>query len=131
MKCAALAVFSSLVTLIIRRVNPELSFALAGVTTAVLILACAGVMDELLSALRETQLIFGTSAAEFRPMLKCLGIAIASRFGADLCRPFGFICRDASQSALAAAVEMVGSLCAAAVAMPVIISLMTTIGGML
>ncbi len=124
MKCAALAVFSSLVTLIIRRVNPELSFALAGVTTAVLILACAGVMDELLSALRETQLIFGTSAAEFRPMLKCLGIAIASRFGADLCR-------DASQSALASAVEMAGSLCAAAVAMPVIISLMTTIGGML
>ena len=47
MKCAALAVFSSLVTLIIRRVNPELSFALAGVTTAVLILACEGVMDEL------------------------------------------------------------------------------------
>ena len=124
MKCVALAVFSSLVTLIIRRVNPELSFALAGVTTAVLILACAGVMDELLSALRETQLIFGTSAAEFRPMLKCLGIAIASRFGADLCR-------DASQSALASAVEMAGSLCAAAVAMPVIISLMTTIGGML
>ena len=124
MKCAALAVFSSLVTLIIRRVNPELSFALAGVTTAVLILACAGVMDELLSALRETQLIFGTSAAEFRPMLKCLGIAIASRFGADLCR-------DASQSALASAVEMAGSLCAAAVAMPVVISLMTTIGGML
>ncbi len=124
MKCAALAVFSSLVTLIIRRVNPELSFALAGVTTAVLILACAGVMDELLSALRETQLIFGTSAAEFRPMLKCLGIAIVSRFGADLCR-------DASQSALASAVEMAGSLCADAVAMPVIISLMTTIGGML
>ena len=124
MKCAALAVFSSLVTLIIRRVNPELSFALAGVTTAVLILACAGVMDELLSALRETQLIFGTSAAEYRPMLKCLGIAIASRFGADLCR-------DASQSALASAIEMAGSLCAAAVAMPVIISLMTTIGGML
>ena len=123
-KCAALAVFSSLVTLMIRRVNPEISFALSGVTVAVLMLACGGVMDELLRALRETQLIFGTSAAEFRPMLKCLGIAIASRFGSDLCR-------DASQSALAAAVEMVGSLCAAAVAMPVIISLMTTIGGML
>ena len=121
MKCAALAVFSSLVTLMIRRVNPELSFALTGVTAAVLMLACGGVMDELL---RETQLILGASAAEFRPMLKCLGIAIASRFGADLCR-------DASQSALAAAVEMVGSLCAAAVAMPVILSLMTTIGGML
>lgn len=124
MKCAALAVFSSLVTLMIRRMNPEISFVLSAVTVAVLLLACGGIMDELLRALRETQLIFGTSAAELRPMLKCLGIAIASRFGAELCR-------DASQSALAAAVETAGSLCAAAVAMPLILSLMTTIGGML
>lgn len=124
MKCAALAVFSSLVTLLVRRVNPEISFVLSAVTVTVLLLACGGVMDELLRALRETQVIFGTSAAELRPMLKCLGIAMASRFGADLCR-------DASQSALAAAVETAGSLCAAAVAMPVILSLMTTIGGML
>ena len=124
MKCAALAVFSSLATLLVRRVNPEISFVLSAVTVTVLLLACGGVMDELLRALRETQLIFGTSAAELRPMLKCLGIAMASRFGADLCR-------DASQSALAAAVETAGSLCAAAVAMPVILSLMTTIGGML
>ncbi len=124
MKCAALAVFSSLVTLLVRRVNPEISFVLSAVTVTVLLFACGGVMDELLRALRETQVIFGTSAAELRPMLKCLGIAMASRFGADLCR-------DASQSALAAAVETAGSLCAAAVAMPVILSLMTTIGGML
>ena len=124
MKCAALAVFSSLATLLVRRVNPEISFVLSAVTVTVLLLACGGVMDELLRALRETQLIFGTSAAELKPMLKCLGIAMASRFGADLCR-------DASQSALAAAVETAGSLCAAAVAMPVILSLMTTIGGML
>ena len=124
MKCAALAVFSSLATLLVRRVNPEISFVLSAVTVTVLLLACGGVMDELLRALRETQVIFGTSAAELKPMLKCLGIAMASRFGADLCR-------DASQSALAAAVETAGSLCAAAVAMPVILSLMTTIGGML
>ena len=124
MKFASLAVFSSLVTLLVRRVNPEISFVLSAVTVTVLLLACGGVMDELLRALRETQVIFGTSAAELRPMLKCLGIAMASRFGADLCR-------DASQSALAAAVETAGSLCAAAVAMPVILSLMTTIGGML
>ena len=113
MKCAALAVFSSLATLLVRRVNPEISFVLSAVTVTVLLLACGGVMDELLRALRETQVIFGTSAAELKPMLKCLGIAMASRFGADLCR-------DASQSALASAVETAGSLCAAAVAMPVI-----------
>lgn len=124
MKCAALAVFSALVILMIRRMNPELSFALSTVTVIVLLLACGGVMDELLLALRQAQQIFGSSAAELLPMLKCLGIAVTSKAGADLCR-------DASQSALAAAVETAGSLCAAAVAMPMILSLMTTIGGML
>ena len=123
-KCAALAVFSALVILMLRRLNPELSFALSVGTAAVLLLACGGVLDELLRALRETGQIFGTGAVELRPMLKCLGIAMTSRFGADLCR-------DASQSALASAVETAGNLCAAALAMPLIISLMTTIGGML
>jgi stage III sporulation protein AD len=124
MKCAALAVFSALVILMIRRMNPELSFALSAVTVVVLLLACGGIMDELLEALRRAQQIFGSSAAELLPMLKCLGIAFISKAGAELCR-------DASQSALAAAVETAGSLCAAAVAMPMILSLMTTIGGML
>lgn len=123
-KCTALAVFSALVALMIRRMNPELSFALSTVTALVLLLACGGVMDELMRALRDAQLIFGTSAAQLRPMLKCLGIAMTSRTGADLCR-------DASQSALAAAVETAGSICAAAVAMPLLLSLMTTLGGML
>lgn len=124
MKCTALAVFSSITALMIRRMNPEISFALSAVTVVILLLACGSVMDELLCAFRESQLFFGTSAAELRPMLKCLGIAMTSRFGADLCR-------DASQSALAAAVEAAGSLCAAAVAMPMILSLLKTMGGMI
>ena len=124
MKCAALAVFSALVILMIRRMNPELSFALCAVTVIVLLLACGGIMDELIRSLRQAQQIFGSSAAELLPMLKCLCIAFISKTGADLCR-------DASQSALASALETAGSLCAAAVAMPMILSLMTTIGGML
>ncbi len=124
MKCAALAVFSALVILMIRRMNPELSFALSAVTVIVLLLSCGGIMDELLRSLRQAQQIFGSSAAEILPMLKCLGIAVTSKAGADLCR-------DASQSALASALETAGSLCAAAVAMPMILSLMTTIGSML
>lgn len=124
LKCTALAVFSSFAALMIRRMNPEISFSLSIATVVILLLACSSMMDELLRAFRETQYVFSTSAVELRPMLKCLGIAITSRFGADLCR-------DASQSALATAVEAAGGLCAAAVAIPVILSLLTTIGGML
>ena len=123
-KCVALAVFSALVILMLRRRNPEFAFAISAVSAAVLLLSLASVAGELLESVEEVQRIFQSGAVEARPILKCLGIAFISKFGAELCR-------DASQTALASAVETVGNLCAAALAMPVILSLMTTIGGML
>ena len=124
MKCAALAIFSALSVLLIRRYNPEMSFALSAATAVVLLLSCGTLLEKTMGGLRDVQRIFDGSALQLRPILKCLGIAATSRLGADLCR-------DASQTALAAAVEMAGSLCAAAVAMPMIVSVLTMIGGML
>jgi Stage III sporulation protein AC/AD protein family. len=123
-KCTSLAIFSALSALLIRRLNPELSFAVAAVTTAVILLSSAALVEKLLNSFRETEFLYAGGSVQIRPMLKCLGIAAISRFGADLCR-------DASQSALASAVETAGSLCAAAVAMPLILSVLTTIGGIL
>ena len=124
MKCAALAIFSAFAGLMIRRFNPELGFALSAATAAVLLLSCTALLENLVDSFREAEGIFGSVSVQMRPMLKCLGIAAASRLGADFCR-------DASQTALAAAVEMAGSLCAAAVSLPMILSVMTTIGGLL
>ena len=124
MKCAALAVFSALAGLLIRRVNPELSFSLSAATLAVILLGCVTWFGRLQEVIRDTGLIFGDLDMYMRPVLKCLGIALVSKAGADLCR-------DASQSALAAALEFAGGLCAAASAAPMVMSVMKTIGGML
>lgn len=124
MKCTALAVFSAVTILLIRRVNPEISLLISAATAIVILLSCAALLRELTDSMKSMAQIFGSQLVETRPILKCLAIAAVSRLGADLCR-------DASQSALAAAVETAGSLCAAAVAMPAILALMTTIGGML
>lgn len=124
MKCTALAVFSAVTILLIRRVNPEMSLLISAATAIVILLSCAVLLRELTDSMKSMAQIFGSQLVETRPILKCLAIAAISRLGADLCR-------DASQSALAAAVETAGSLCAAAVAMPAILALMTTIGGML
>ncbi len=123
-KCAALAIFSALSAMLVRRYNPELSFSLSAATAAVMLLACGSLLEKLLDGIREVEQIYGGSAPQLKPILKCLGIAATSRIGADLCR-------DASQSALASALETAGGLCAAAVAMPTILSVMTMIGGML
>ena len=123
-KCAALAIFSALVSLMIRRMNPELSFALAAVTVVTLLLSSASLFEKMISSFREAEKIFADTTMQMRPMLKCLGIAAASRLGSDLCR-------DASQAALASAVELAGTLCAVAVSMPMIFTMLTTIGGLL
>lgn len=123
-KCAALAVFSALTGLLLRRFNPELSFALSTAAVAVILLAGGTLLGKLLGVIQETERIFGSVSMQMRPVLKCLGIAAASKYGADLCR-------DASQTAIASALELVGGLCAAATALPTILGLMTTIGGML
>jgi len=123
-KCVALAVFSAIVILMLRKQNPELAFAISVTTAVVLLLSAASMAKELLEAVEEVQRIFHIGVVEARPIIKCLGIAFISKFGAELCR-------DASQTALASAVETAGNLCAAALAMPMILSLMTTIGGML
>ena len=123
-KCVSVAVLSVIVILLLRKRNPELSFAIGAVSAAVLLLSFGTVVQELIASVKEIQRIFQSSAVQARPILKCLGIAFISKFGADLCR-------DASQSALASAVEAAGTLCAAALVMPMILSLMTTIGGLL
>ena len=95
-KCAGAAVLACAAALLLRRANPEFSFALAAATATVLLLAAASLLGELLRAFRELSAALGAGAYELRPVLKCLGIASVSRFGADLCR-------DASQAAVAAA----------------------------
>ena len=123
-KCAALAVFSAVSVLLIRRVNPELALLISAATAVVILLSCTALLRELTDSMKTIERVFGSSLVQVRPILKCLAISAISKLSADLCL-------DASQAALAAAVETAGSLCAAAVAMPMLLTLMTTIGGML
>ena len=57
------------------------------------------------------------------PVMKCAAIAIVTKLASELCR-------DSSQSAVASSVELAGSICALSVAMPLIISMLKTIGAM-
>lgn len=85
---------------------------------------CGG---ELYGALRElAELIKSmTSSGELfiAPVMKCAAIAIVTKLASELCR-------DSSQSAVASSVELAGSICALSVAMPLIISMLKTIGAM-
>ena len=116
LQCTAAAIFSALTSLLLKRYHPELSFSLSALTLALILLSCLRLLSgagELVKSVRST---LNVSAAQLQPVLKCLGIAAVSRFGSGLCR-------DASQSALASAIETAGLFCAAVVVVPSVLSL--------
>ena len=91
-------------------------FAAAAAAVAVMLLGTVGLIARARDAM-------GVPGTLLQPMLKCAGIAAISKLCAELCK-------DASQGAIAAADEIAATLCATAVAMPVIMNMLNMIGGM-
>ena len=116
LQCTAAAIFSALTSLLLKRYHPELSFSLSALTLALILLSCLRLLSGAGELVKSVRSSLSVSAAQLQPVLKCLGIAAVSRFGSGLCR-------DASQSALASAIETAGLFCAAAVVVPSVLSL--------
>ena len=123
-KCAALGILASLTILLLRRYHPELSFLLSAAAVSVMLLSGTAAMKGIRDALQTVQETLGSSSELLQPVVKCLGISAAGRIGAGLCR-------DAAQAALASAVECIAVLCAMLVAVPTVLQMLRTIGGML
>lgn len=119
-KACAAALCSSTICLLIKKSNPEMSLLL-GTVTAVMITAAAIALSEpiadLYEMMRKNSEIHDVYAV---PVLKCTGIGITVKLAVD-------ICREASQPAAASALELAGTVCALAAAMPLINSLITTV----
>ena len=103
-KAAAVALVSAAVGLLIKRTNPEMSLAVGACTVAMIALAAMSFAGELKSFIKTVKTIAGTSDVLIAPVLKCVAIA--------------------------AAVELAGTVCAMSVAMPLIVSVLRMIGGM-
>ena len=99
LQCTAAAIFSALTSILLKRYHPELSFSLSALTLALILLSCLRLLSNAGELLRSVRGALNVSADQLQPVLKCLGIAAVSRFGAGLCR-------DASQSALASFVYL-------------------------
>ena len=123
-KCTAAALIGTAVVQLIKKTNPELSFAVTALITATILLACFGVFSLTKDLIGCAEQLLGSSSSLMRPLLKCAGIGFISKFGSDLCR-------DASQVAAASSLDFAGTVCAMAVAAPLLISVMKMIGTMI
>ena len=122
-KASAVGIAAGLICLVIKKSNPELS-AVLGAAAAVSICFAAVSFTAHLRELAELIKSMTSSGELFiAPVMKCAAIAIVTKLASELCR-------DSSQSAVASSVELAGSICALSVAMPLIISMLKTIGAM-
>lgn len=117
LRCAALAVVGTLGALLLRRSDSELSVALSILAAVMTLLSCRILIEPMRDLFREFHQILGTSSTFVRPVLKCLMIALLAR----LCSA---LCKDTSQTVLAAAVEIAGTFSAAAVCVPYIVDML-------
>lgn len=124
LKAGAAAVLTAVVGLLLKKHNPEAALLLGAVTAVGLICAALGMLNGFGELRRLARQMIGRDSELFlSPVLKCLAISIVTKLSAE-------ICRDASQNAAAAAVELMGSVCSLSVVMPLLLSVLQTIGGL-
>lgn len=123
LKCAAAALMATVICLLIKRTNPEFSMLLSA-AAIVSIMSAAMIFSRSITDLAAlVKTMTEDSDVMIVPVLKCVGIGALTKISAELCR-------DASQSSAAAAVDIAGTLCAIGVSMPLIVSMLKLIGGM-
>lgn len=123
-RIAAAAVCTLLVCLLLRKTNPELAALLSMAAVAVMLIAAVSMSEGLREMKALLQERFGLNETLLLPMFKCVAAAIVTRLTADLCK-------DASQTAAASAVELAGTLCALGLVMPLMMTMLKMLGGLL
>jgi len=116
----AVGVTAALCALLLKKHTPELAFALALAAGCVLLSMALGWMEQLTGLLNELGDRAGLSPAVLSPVLKVTGIALVSRWAAELCR-------DAGEGGLAAFVETAASALALLVCVPLLKAVLETI----
>lgn len=123
-RIAALAIVAALCAVMVRKQVPELSLVLA-VLGGVMILGRALYALTGVRAMLDTlQEVSGLSPAVVAPVIKTAGVAILTRFAAELCR-------DAKEGGLAAFVETAGAAIALFLALPLMQAVLSLLAELL
>lgn len=120
-KCAAIALVGAVCALLIKSKNPEQSFVLSMLCAVCVCFAAVCLISQLSGFVEDVIAVSGISSAIYTPVIKCVGIALLTRIVCELCK-------DAGQSATSAAMEYLGSAAAVLVVLPLMQSMLKSIG---
>lgn len=112
-RIVVLCLTAALLTLVVKRGSGELAMLLSLAAVVVVLLSLVSALEEVVRFLRALSQESELPEELFLPLYKTVGIALVVRGGGELCR-------DVGESALAAVLEMGGSVCAMLVALPLL-----------
>lgn len=124
LRISAGTVCALMTILLLKRTNPELSSLLSLALVVLILFSSLGIgvgFQELRKCLSEQ---FGLDESYYLPVMKCCAAAVITRLTADQCR-------DSMQTAAASAVELAGLFCSLGILMPLLITTLKMLGGLL
>lgn len=116
----AIAVIVTVITVLIRPVRPEIAVWLSVITGLVIIGRILPLIDFLVRTLTDIVARTKASPVYFSTVLKVVGIAYLTGFGAE-------VCRDAGERATAGKLELAGTIIILITALPVLIAVLETV----
>jgi stage III sporulation protein AD len=116
----AIAVIVTVITVLIRPVRPEIAVWLSVITGLVIIGRILPLIDFLVRTLADIVARTKASPVYFSTVLKVVGIAYLTGFGAE-------VCRDAGERATAGKLELAGKIIILITALPVLIAVLETV----
>lgn len=113
-------VLAAVLTLLLKKGSPELGILITMAAVAAAFRILLGEMTGLLAFFEELTAFGGIERELLSPLYKTIGVALVVKIG-------GGLCRDAGESAMAAAVETAGAVCALLVSLPLLRMVLTTL----
>jgi len=120
LKVAAVAVAGAVIGLVIMKSSPDMTLMLGLVLSLAAVFVAVDLITSVVEFIRDLAEAANVSPAVLAVVFKTVGVSIVTRIASD-------VCKDAGQSSVASGVELVGSLTALYVALP----LFETVVGMI
>jgi stage III sporulation protein AD len=115
-----LGIVAAILIVIIRQQRPEIAIQISIITGVVIFLLLASRLKVVLDMLEGFSRKAGIDTVYFVTVLKIIGIAYISEFGAE-------ICRDAGESSIASKIELAARVVIIVLAVPIMSSLINMI----
>ncbi|MBR4014863.1 MAG: stage III sporulation protein AD [Anaerotignum sp.] len=113
----ALGLVGTVLAVLMKKESPQIALLITTITGILIFATICTPLAGILTLLRETAEKAGVGGGYFAIVLKVIGIAYLTQFGAQLCA-------DAGESAVAAKVELAGKILMMTAAAPVLVALL-------